>query len=282
MNSTTTTSILDIPVLTLSKKEFLPYWIEYNGFLHIVTINAEMFVEAQNNEEFLNILKNNSKNIPDSISVIWAGHYLQKKFKSKISALIYGIYSLFFILFNQKKIHDLFPERLSGADLFWDIIGLCNITHKKIFLLGAGEGVATKVQKIVEERVPNIKIVGAISGGDPFQNADSIIKDINTSKADVLLVAFGAPKQELWIDKFKKQMPNLQSAIGIGGTFDFIAEASDIHGRKKARRAPQKWRDLGLEWLWRLLTQPFRFKRIKHAVIDFPRIVILHKIKNSN
>lgn len=281
MQTAHTIRILDIPILTLSKKEFLPYWVESEQFQHIVTINAEMFVEASHNVQFHHILTQEAHNIPDSISVIWASHYMNKHFHTKFQALLYGIYSLFFIVFNQKKIHDILPERLSGADIFWDIIGLCNITNAKIFLLGAGEGVAKQVQEIIQEKVPNIKIVGALSGGDPYKNADTIVRQINESGAEMLFVAFGAPKQELWIHQNKHKMPNLRSAIGIGGTFDFIASASDIHGHGTAKRAPQKWRDLGLEWLWRLFTQPFRWKRIKHAVFDFPRLVITYKVKHT-
>jgi len=274
-------TILNTPVSTLSKKEFLPVWVETEDFQHVVTINAEMFVEAAKSKTFATILNHHTHNIPDSISVIWAGHYLNKKYRSKFTALCYGLYSLFLIPFNQKKIHDIFPERLSGADLFWDLIGLSNITNSSVFLLGAGKGVAREVEHIVQEKIPNIKIVGATSGGDPNKNASEIIEKINKSKAEVLFVALGAPKQEYWIHKHKSQLPHLKHAIGIGGTFDFIAGSKDIHGHFRAKRAPQKMRDLGLEWLWRLITQPFRFGRIKKAIYDFPKLVITHKMKNT-
>lgn len=273
--------ILSIPVERFTKRDFLEWWsTDHEHIHHIVTINAEMFVAAMKNPHFYEILQKYSINIPDSISIIWAGHFLNKHFSSKFSCVLYALWSLIRIPFSQKTIHDVFPERLSGADLYWDIIGLSGIRKDPIYLLGAGDGVAKEVRTITTEKVPNAKIVGAESGGNPFEQAEMLVHNINQSRATVLLTAYGAPKQELWIHKYAPHCPELRYAIGLGGTFDFIAEAKDINGHYTAKRAPEFIRDIGLEWLWRLITQPHRFKRIKTAVIDFPLIIIRSKLND--
>jgi len=103
-------------------------------------------------------------------------------------------------------------------------------------------------------------------------DADQIIQAVNTSGAKLLLVAYGAPKQDLWIAKHLSKMPTVRVAIGVGGTFDFLSGT--------IKRAPRWLRSLGLEWLWRLILQPWRIKRIWTAVVIFPMLVLMSKKQN--
>ena len=97
------------------------------------------------------------------------------------------------------------------------------------------------------------------------------IKIINNFKPQILFVAFGAPKQERWICKNFSKL-NIGGAMAVGGTFRYISGQAKL---------PPKWMEsLGLEWLWRLLTEPWRFKRILTAVFIFPLKVIIFRFKN--
>lgn len=104
-----------------------------------------------------------------------------------------------------------------------------------------------------------------VDGSDDTTGSDAR-EHIKTFSPDILLVAFGHPKQELWIEKHLNEFPSLKAVVGVGGTFDYWS------GSKK--RAPLTLRAFGLEWLWRLICEPKRWKRILNAVIVFPVLAI--------
>ena len=134
------------------------------------------------------------------------------------------------------------------------VCGVAAKLNKSVFFLGGFE-VADKAAQKMQQKFPTLKIAGTLDG-DP-KNLNKICVQSNP---DILLVAFGAPTQEFWIQKFAPQIPSLKLAIGVGGTFDFWAG--------KVRRAPKFLRTIGLEWLWRLFQEPIkRFGRIFRAVI---------------
>ena len=137
-----------------------------------------------------------------------------------------------------------------------------NAGHLKIFLLGAEEGVTEKVKSILEKRHPDIKIVGTFAGSPDTKDDKQITNLINKIAPNVLFIAYGAPAQELWINRNLKRLPSVKLAMGIGGAFDFISG--------KQKRAPHLMQKLGLEWLYRLFKQPSRIKRIYNATIRFP------------
>jgi len=132
----------------------------------------------------------------------------------------------------------------------------------KLFLLGGKENVAKKTKEKLGEQ-----IVGYANG---YQDLRKVIEKINKIKPNILLVGLGSPKQEKWIYKNLKKMPSIKLAIGIGGAFDFIS------GRIK--RAPKFIQKIGLEWLWRLILQPWRIKRIYNGVIKFSWLIVKCKI----
>lgn len=146
-------------------------------------------------------------------------------------------------------------ERVTGTDLMRGI--LIKSTHK-IFLLGAKNGVAEEAAK----QFPNARITGTFSGSPAPQDESKIRKLINESEAEILFVAYGAPAQELWIARNIKHLKTVKLSIGVGGAFDFLAG--------KTKRAPEWMRKTGLEWLYRLIKEPKRIKRIYNAVIKFP------------
>ncbi len=149
-------------------------------------------------------------------------------------------------------------ENITGVDLIYRLSG-------KIFLLGGKEGVAEKVKEKL-----NTEIVGVEHG---YQDLDKVIEKINNTKPEILLVSLGSPRQEKWIYENLKKMPSVKLAIGVGGAFDFIS------GRIK--RAPKFIQKIGLEWLWRLILQPQRVKRIYNGVIKLSWLTLKCKISKK-
>ena len=147
-----------------------------------------------------------------------------------------------------------------------------------VFLFGAGEGIAKKAGENLKGRYRGLRVDGS-SRSDFFERftlkgSDASQKNLNRSLQyelpAILFVALGAPKQEKWINENLKKMPNVKLAIGVGGAFDFISG--------NIKRAPNFIRLLGLEWLWRLIIQPWRIKRVLNAIIIFPLLILRDKI----
>ncbi len=152
------------------------------------------------------------------------------------------------------------PQTVTGTDL---MLGLCDLASKKgysVFLLGGRGGAAEAAAKRLKVLFANLNIVGTYEG-DSWEEFEG-------KTVDFLFVAYGAPKQEKWIAWNLLKIP-VKVAMGVGGAFDFIT------GRKK--RAPGILRRLGLEWLWRLVQEPSRLRRILNATVKFPLLVFWQK-----
>lgn len=170
-----------------------------------------------------------------------------------------------------KYCQKVIPERVAGADLVWEIARLAEQKKCSIYLLGGKEGVAMGAAVKLLKKYPNLKIAGAETGGQfnnqkPITNNQKLIKRINGTRPDILLVAFGQVKQEKWLWHNLAKMPSVKVAMGVGGAFDFIIG--------HARRAPLRMRKSGLEWFWRVIFQPWRLGRIFTATWRFSRAVI--------
>lgn len=203
---------------------------------YITTPNPEIVVEAVKNPIFLEVLNDSALNVPDGTGILLASRYISKR--------------------------KVLKERVTGIDLMMEICKRSGNENLKIFLLGASETAGEKAKQRLEEKYPDIKIVGRLSKSPKEEDEKEIIDTINHSGADILFVAFGAPKQELWIAKNLQKLTSIHLAIGVGGAFDFIS------GTKK--RAPKIFRKIGLEWLIRLIQEPKRTKRIWNATVKFP------------
>lgn len=211
--------------------------------LHMITtVNPEFLVTAQHDEAFKDILNNTDLNVPDGIGL-------------KFGACITG-----------QKI----GERITGVDLTWEICKLAAEKGYSVYFLGGAEGVAQKAANRIQILYPDLKIAGTATPGVAVDGStDSlVIDDINNSNTDILFVALGAPKQEKFINRYRDQL-KVKLAMGVGGTFDYIAGIVPY--------APAWIRKIGLEWLYRLFTQPKRWKRIFTATIVFPWMVIKSK-----
>jgi len=216
-----------------------------------VTPNPEICLLAQKNKHFLNILNKANLSIADGFGILWAARYLQGK-----RNIFRWLYTL--LTPGSTKKHSPFPERVTGTDLMRKFCQ--KYQNRKIFLLGASPEVNDKLTKKLKNA--GSQIVGNFSGDDSEKLAPIICSMINASEAEVLFVAFGAPKQEEWLEMHLPLLKTVKVAMGIGGAFDFLVG--------KRRRAPRWMRSIGLEWLYRLIIEPSRFKRIFRATVVFP------------
>lgn len=248
--------ILSIPLHGITRLEALEKVSEFIASRkphQVTTVNSEFIMTAQQDAEFMKVLQKADLSIADSSGVMWAARFL-------------GTY---------------LPERIPGADLVVDIARESASKGWKLYLIGAQKGIAEKAAAALERRCPGVKIVGAEEGLPLRSDAKALFgeNDVTTligrirkAAPDVLLVAFGAPKQDLFISRYKEQL-QVPVMIGVGGTFDFLAN--------RIKRAPKWLRSIGFEWVWRLLREPKRFNRIWTAIFRFPVRVIQSKITDS-
>lgn len=240
------------------------------GQMFIATPNPEMVLESRKNDELQEILQKTNLNIPDGIGILWAAHYLHsvRGKGSKLSKIVRGLLSLPALLFSPKRFRSILPERVTGTDFMQKICAEVP-PATRIFLLGAGPGVAEKTKARLEKRY-NCTVVGTNDGSSHPEHYHQLREVINATEPDILFVAFGAPKQEIWLSRNLSHLSTVKIAMGIGGAFDFISGT--------VPRAPKIMRKLGLEWLFRLFRQPSRIRRIYHATIKFPIAVIASTI----
>lgn len=216
----------------------------------VVTPNPEMAVLADRDPSFKRILESSDLALADGFGL-------------RIAARIEG-----------KRI----PETITGVVFTLMLASIAEQESCSVYLLGGKEGIADKAAKGLRDNFPKLKIAGAESGGKirwingAWQEDDRLIERIVHAKPDILLVALGHGKQERWIRHHLDRLPSVKIAIGVGGTFDFLAG--------EVWRAPHMVRALHLEWLWRLLLQPWRLPRIFEATFVFLWMV-LKKRRNS-
>lgn len=200
----------------------------------IFTPNAEIIMQANRDSELLNILNSAELVIPDGAGVVLASRILKIGLK----------------------------EKVSGIDLVKKILSNTGKRPTSFFIFGGKPGVAEKASINILSDYPKAKINGFRNGYFSETEIPEIIKQINDSKAEVLLVGLGAPKQEKWIYQHAAEL-NSKVIMGIGGTIDIFAGSAAL--------APEFMRKAGLEWLFRLVKEPRRFKRM----LDLPRFMLL-------
>ncbi len=260
--------------------------IRGRGNYYIVTPNPEMVVHAQSHPQFKDILNQADLSLADGVGLQWAAKYLSLPL-TKIPVLrqIQEFFQLIFTLpavVLAPKTLNVIPERLTGADMVWEIAKLASERDYRIFLLGAGPGVALKAARVMQTLYPKLNVV-EVMVGPPYESQDEVIRRIQQTNPQFIFLALPAEAQMHWM---RDELPKLQDviAIGIGGALDFIAGATAINSgveASPAKRAPEWIRNRGLEWLWRYLTQPWRKDRIKTATIGFVRTVRHHKLSRA-
>lgn len=199
----------------------------------VATVNPEFLMRARRDPAFRRALGSAALRLADGWGVVWA-------------------------LRRRGKV----ATQVSGADLVPRLAGAAVERGYSLYLLGARPGVAEAAAARLRAGHPGLRVVGA-EPGSPRPDQDlAQAERVRVSGADLVLVAYGAPQQELWIARNAGRL-GAGVAIGVGGTFDYLAG--------HARRAPEAWRRLHGEWAWRLLHEPWRARRM--AVL--PRFAIL-------
>lgn len=207
----------------------------------IYTPNPEIVMLAQENDALKEALLAGDLVIPDGIGIILAS-----------------------------KIHKLgLTERVPGIELMDRMLKFLNTTKGSIFLLGGKPEVAEVAAFHIQETYPNVEIKGTRDGYFDMEEELRIIDIINEAKPDVLFVAMGAPRQELWIHKHKRIL-NCRVAMGVGGALDVWA------GHTK--RAPKWMRDMHIEWLHRVLSEPTRITRMFRLPLFLIKVLVTRKI----
>jgi N-acetylglucosaminyldiphosphoundecaprenol N-acetyl-beta-D-mannosaminyltransferase len=162
------------------------------------------------------------------------------------------------------------PERVAGSDLVPALFAAARDDEPlKVYLLGAGPGVAERAAGKIERQWPGVKVVGTYSPPLGFERDDgenaAIMARIAGAKPDVLVVGLGAPKQELWVHKHREKIA-AKVALCVGATIDFLA------GEKS--RAPRWMQRVGLEWFYRVASEPKRLAaRYARDAWIFPRLL---------
>lgn len=219
--------ILGVRVDCLDTKETLQRIEGFvrSGRMHqVATVNPEFVMRAQNDREFARVLESADLCLPDGTGVVWAA-------RRQGCAL---------------------SEPVAGTDLVRPLAALCARREFRLFLLGAQPGVAAELAARLVESNPELQVAAHSGEPDASHDEDSL-RRISDHRTDVLLVAYGAPTQELWIDRLRARL-TVSVAMGVGGAFDYLT------GR--VPRAPAWMRRAGLEWLHRLAYQPWRLGRM--------------------
>lgn len=234
----------EIDLLNFSEAlDFAQNHIEEKLGMQVVTINPEMIEQGKNIPEMDEILKSADLVIPDGIGI-------------KIALKLNGI--------NQ--------ERIAGIEFAHKIIEKCAKNGYTLALLGAKEEVLQRTKENLEKEFPGLKIVYSRNGYFNKDEEELIKQDIQKSAPQVLLTALGAPKQEIFNREMKELSPQTLF-IGIGGSFDVWSG--------NVQRAPEIWQKTGLEWLYRTLKEPQRFKRIFPTLPLFVIKVIMEIISEN-
>ena len=212
----------------------------------IFSDNKEELLKEIENKEKVNIISGNPEVLYNGIK----NEFLRNSF-TKEDALIIpdGVGTLLAAKINGIDI----TEKIAGIEVMNMLLEEARDKNLKVFLLGAKEEILIKCKEKIKENYDGINIVGSNNGFFDLDNCDDLIEKINESKADILFVAMGAPRQEVFIEKYKDKLC-CKIFMGVGGSFDVFAG--------NVNRAPQFMINIGMEWLYRVAKEPWRIKRL--------------------
>ncbi len=220
--------IMDVSFVNATKSDFLHHYLfpclYRKETCFIVTANPEIVMKTKEDAKYNRIVQSADYVVPDGAGILLAAKLKKQPLQ----------------------------ERIAGFDLMMDLLAHAEKEGWSCYFLGAEEAINAKAVQQVREKFPGLHIAGRHHGFFALDNAE-VAQSVRASKPDIIFVALGLPRQEQWIagnkDSFAKGL-----FIGVGGSLDVLAG--------EVRRAPDIWIKLNLEWLYRLLQQPFRWKRI--------------------
>ena len=200
----------------------------------IVTLNPEMVVAAHDDPAFRRMLNSADLNVADGVGLSFAASWLGQPLR----------------------------ERVTGSDGIFHLAAHCAQQGYRPFFLGAAPGVAEVVAERLAAGNRGLQVAGAYAGSPRIEDEDEVIERVRAVAPDLLFVAYGVPAEEKWIARNRERL-GVPVMIGVGGAFDFVAGVT--------RRAPVWMRRVGLEWLHRLVREPWRWRR----QLALPRFVVL-------
>ncbi len=209
----------------------------------IATVNPEFIVAARHNAEFARVLAACDLNVPDGANLVRAARILGSPLRG----------------------------RVGGCDLMVQLAARAAQCGWKIFLLGARPGIAAQAAANLCVPYPKLQVVGTFAGSPAPCEEETLVARVNASGAQLLFVAYGAPTQDLWIARQRERLA-VRVTMGVGGSFDYIS------GRLP--RAPRWMQSAGLEWLFRLVRQPWRIRR-QWMLAEFAWLVFRERISRT-
>lgn len=208
---------------------------------HVVTLGTEMIVYAQRDPEFKSIINQSALSLCDTIGLLLVARLRGSRLR----------------------------ERVAGVELIEDICQDAARLGLPIFLLGGTEGVAASAAAELRKRYLALQIAGEHHGYFTDEESDAIVKQIASSGAAILFAGLGFPRQEFWLARYLAAT-RCGAGLGIGGSFDVLSG--------KVKRAPGVWQRLGLEWFYRLVSEPHRWRR-QLALPQFVWLVLTDSLR---
>lgn len=237
------TEILGFKIYNEDKSSLMNY-IEKLHKVNIISGNPEILFNGLNNPMLKkNFNEETSLIIPDGVGTVLASKIVKKTIK----------------------------EKIAGIDIVKEVLIKANEEGKSIYLLGAKEEVLRKCEENIKSEFKNLNIAGAHNGFFDLDNCDDIIKDIEACKPWAIFVAMGSPRQEIFIEKIIGKI-NAHIFMGVGGVFDILAG--------ELKRAPKWMIACGIEWLYRVIKEPFRIKRLL-VIPKFLLLVLRYKNRDK-
>ncbi len=250
MNSYKTIKILDIPIDMVNNQQAMETFKEMmktDGCKLIVTPNSEIVLNATKDVELKQLIEQAGLVIPDGIGLVYASKILKEPLS----------------------------ERVTGIDFLSLIVEDLEKTGKSIYLIGSKPAneqrvsVAELAGIAMKNRHPGLKIAGTRDGYFQKEDEVEIVREINASGAEFLCVALGSPKQEKFIFDHKDEFTTVKVGMGVGGSLDVWAGT--------AKRAPAFYQKHGLEWFYRFIKEPTRYKRMAQLPLFIIKVIIKGK-----
>ena len=235
--------ILGIPIHDVTLDEAVEQaaaWVKEGRAHQMATVNPEFVMAARRDPAFRAVLEGADLCLPDGVGITLAARYLGRPLR----------------------------ERVAGVDLVEALAARAAQDGWRVFFLGAAPGVADRAASILAARYPGLTVAGTHAGSPRREEEDDIVRRVREAGADVLLVAYGAPAQDLWLAR-NLARTGAKVGVGVGGAFDYIAGV--------VPRAPRWMRRVGLEWLYRLIRQPWRWRR-QRVLPLYALLVLLSKV----
>ncbi|MDF2927456.1 MAG: N-acetylmannosaminyltransferase [Paenibacillaceae bacterium] len=221
-------NIFGVPISKLGFRETIQVLadaVESRKPHQVITANPIMVMAALQDPGYMQLMKQAEFIVPDGAGVVWAAGYVGNPV----------------------------AERVPGIEIMQEMVKLAEERSWKVFLLGASREVVEAAAAELKKQHPRLQLAGVRDGYFGADQDHQVIEEIRAANPDMLFVGRSADKQEPWIARYKEEL-GVPVVMGVGGSFDVLSG--------KLKRAPKLFRQLRMEWFYRLLQEPYRYKRM--------------------